>query len=242
MTREQVGAYRKKNGTYVASYTRSTNRPQPKPLKTTRRPPTEQEQPGIINDYDLIVNPDLSHKNLSGFTFEAVTLDSINFEGANLANTIWRAKVFSWIDQQNQHTSIVWRNCNFNNANLRAMRNDKIIISYCDLQKTNFENVDFKNLSFYGKNNLTGATLNATQFSLIKDKSKIIYEQNTFAQAASQLELDDRKFEFLVLSGAIHVYDNDTREPVFEKFDLTKHHVPDWEVKSVQKTLTGKKD
>ena len=237
MTQESVGAHKKKNGTYVASYVRSVNRSKSNPSKTTNWPPRKHKKPGVINDYDLIVDPNLSHKNLSGFTFEAVTVDSVNFEGADLSETTWNAKIFSWNNQKNSHTSIIWRNCNFNGANLTAMQNDKIIISFCTLQQTNFENVNFENLSFYGENDLTGATLNSTQFSTIKDKSKIVYEQNTFTQAAKQLKLDDKKFEFLVLSKVINVYDNLTQNLVTAEFNPSEHHVPDWEIKSVLRTL-----
>jgi hypothetical protein len=56
-----------------------------------------------------------------------------------------------------------------------------------------------------------------------------------------QLDVSERQFEFLVLSGAVKVRDNQTKERVLSGFKPDAHHIPGWEIDAVKKHLAEQK-
>lgn len=238
---EHVRPYERKDGKKVPSYARSTNRTKHHNLFDVPKPQPLHDVVKTLNDYDIIVQGnDLSYRNLEFVEFELTTLSDVDLTGSNLAETKWKGQTFSHPKLKpgpQHHVSVFWAYCTFTDANLRGLQHSGLAVNNCTFRNANFEKVDFEKITFTGANDFTGATLNAEQFSHIRTPSSILYEEIDFREAANSLHLSDARFEYLVLSGVIRVYDNHSKNLIHAGFDPDLHHVPDWEIRSAKRAL-----
>lgn len=88
---------------------------------------------------------------------------------------------------------------------------EKVSFREGEINDTNFGDTQFDNCQF--------------RETSLED---VEYPRMTFMEAHRILGVTEKQFEFLVLSGAIEVRDNDTLEKITSGFNLNHHHVPPW--------------
>lgn len=165
----------------------------------------------------------------------------------------------------NFHNVVFEEGLNFNNADLRGANlsgaklnwnsmDGAIFSTMCntDLRGANLEGADLQAIarvegtSFEGANitnthlpkNLRGAHFSREQLKLIyPNLHKYVYDQVSFSDALKELDITEKQFEFLVVSGVVEVRSNDTKEKIVNNFDPDAHHVPKWEIETLKHVL-----
>ena len=169
------------------------------------------------------------------FTF-AMNLDTVNLEGSNLVGTFFEDVSLRGANLKNakmDDAKIVGslQNAIFDGATLRRTNLSSATIDGCDFRKANLEDVIFPT-------DLTGVKLTRSQAEEIikEDPTSYRYDFLSFDDAAQQLGITKKQFEFMVLSGAI-IPRNYRNSVVTKKFDPEYHHIPSWEVEEAKEAL-----
>ena len=153
--------------------------------------------------------------------------------------------------------SVTLYECDLSGANLTNVRiGPNSNISKCTFENANFSNADLRGSKIY-EHNMIGANWKGARTegmivsknedpnrvkdelfvleSVLKEitdrKETLKYSHHSFWDAAEQMGLSKKQFEFLVSSGAIEIRDN-KGERVKSQFDPEKHHVPAWVVQN----------
>lgn len=139
-------------------------------------------------------------------------------------------------------------------ANFQGVSTEDVDFSKADLRNANFKKANLAQSSF-SRAYLTGASFDgAIIYDLrraninLSDEQMMsldplsfercrVYDQITFDSAVEDLGIPEKQFEFLVLSGALEVRDNETCKPVTSDFDPGKHHVTRWDLIKAKRTL-----
>lgn len=126
---------------------------------------------------------------------------------------------------------------NFDGADLRNISVENTRFRGCSFVGANLTGIDFSKLDFEIRANMRNAILLADQFDKLSDRSRygVEYDEIRFEDAMKDLGLSEKRFEFLVLSGTIPVYDNENKQRVRSNFDPATHHVPCWGLTSLKK-------
>lgn len=163
--------------------------------------------------------------NLQGANFEETKFDKVFLDGADLRGTKWRGALFM-------------RESSMNNVDLRGadLSGD---MTKVDLSGANLEGVDLSRTHMPA--DLRGIDLSDEQIKQIEnvsgDMSAHIYNKMSFEQAIEELGIEEKQFEFLVVSGVIEVRDNRTRKIVRAGYDPELHHVPFWSLNGAKKAF-----
>lgn len=169
---------------------------------------------------------DLSGLNLSGAKLIEAELMGCDLSGCNLSKTFFA------------NSKIV--NCDLSNADLSGAN---VVISHIensDLRNTNFSKVklartDFVN-NLWGRNNMVDVEIvnidrgdGTMQFCN--------FEKYDFYEAARLLDLSEKQFEYLVVSGTVEVRDKNSHAVVTSGFNVDSQYVPVWAIHDQKKIL-----
>lgn len=178
--------------------------------------------------------------NLAGANFKDTVMSIANLEGANLDGTDWTdAKMTGRSWEIDVKDPLSFKNASLRNANLTGAQFQLADMSGCDLTgatlkgamlPSDLTNIDISRSQF---EQLTDGTLS------YKSPGTYKYKKHTFDEAVKELNLDEQRFEYLVLSKVIQVRDNDTNEIVTSNFDPDLHHVPAWEMAEAKKSFAN---
>lgn len=164
----------------------------------------------------------MSFSDFSGSKFAVREADGTSFEGCNFSNATMRA---TW--------SPHFRLCNFADSNF----------SGCDLGESNFSISGHTNysgrkiltcfLSGIDWQNTNTKNIMLGEETVFKEKvyhytPECFFEKYTLREACEKLNLSDKQFEFMVLSGALEVREEITNHIVRSGFDPDSHYVPVW--------------
>jgi uncharacterized protein YjbI with pentapeptide repeats len=162
-------------------------------------------------------------------------LDGANFEGANLSGF----EIYNEKDRMSSYgAKRTFRGANFKNADLRGAA-----LIDCDFTGADFTGANMESVQL-GTTDFTKIKMGREQAEQIMRDNLHIFKYNklSFNETVERLGISEQKFEYLVLSGAIQVRTNRGTEIVSSKFDPDLHHVPIWEIETIQKILSESDD
>lgn len=173
--------------------------------------------------------------------YDGLTLEESNFMGAQLVNSSFLATNLRGANLSQADLS----HCDLGNTRLKKawLKNASLVganLMATELIHTNMEGVDLsdailRNVFISGQTSFRGANWKGAVVkdimigSIPKDYGAArVWEQTTFHDAINHFGLSEKRFEYLVLSGAIEVRDNETLEIVKSDYDPARHHIPPW--------------
>ena len=226
-----------------------------------------------LNDYDwgmTRVKIDLTGTNLAGSIFSHSEMYQMNFTGANLSgcnfhktgrriklpNAVAVGANFSGSNHESfdakgsvlreaDFTEAKITQGDFTEADLSGIKIEKAKFVRCSFDRANFTGVDFSQISLDGPTSIKDAIITPDQFDSLRDfsKSQVRYEPVKFSDTIQTLNITEQQFEFLVISGAIPIYEKQIirygaqlPQRVTSNFDPAKHHVPCWAIATIKKT------
>lgn len=175
--------------------------------------------------------------SLENFTFFRVgqdrgvhTLERLDFVDSSLIDCMFSESNFS----KSNFSGSRLEECEFGrvdllDANFSDTEADKTFFYLSNLNYANLSSARWKKTLVRG-GSLLGVNWKNVSFScdFLNEIKKLEYEQFTFSDTIKNCGISQKEFEFLVLSGAIEVRDNETLERVRSEFDPNKNHVPVW--------------
>lgn len=137
-----------------------------------------------------------------------------NLEGANIVNSTIRDSVFQKSEGPNLNfEGSTISNTAFLESDLRETDFSSCVLNKCEIEESDLTRSEWENTKVsWGPIFSTGDP----------------YEQYRFEEAITHLGITEKQFEFLVLSNALEVRDNETKRVVKKGFDPEKHHLPPW--------------
>lgn len=141
-----------------------------------------------------------------------------HLRGANIVDTIIKDTFFLKTDGPNLNLSgTTIENSSFVDCELPSTDFTGGSVKECEIEETNFAGSEWDNTKVaWGPIYATGE----------------VYEQYSFNSAIKLFGVSEKQFEFMVISKAIEVRDNKTKQKVTSNFDPRKHHIPVWTVKN----------
>ena len=150
----------------------------------------------------------IKESNFSKASFSKTEIDDSLFSGCNFTETSWDGVAMYHSTIENSDCSrSIWENASLPGSSLR-----NIIWKHAVLSEPDFP---------YRPHSSQDAE----------------YDRWSFHDLTSSSGLTNKQFEFLVLSGAIEVRDNDNLTVVRAGFDPKKHHIPDWSAQNFIENL-----
>lgn len=198
-------------------------------------------------------------RTLMGAQFRMCKLNDAILKDADLTATMFVDSEMKNIDftSTKSFDDAVFYGCNLTGANLSGLKfqlGQKMM--NCNLQNANLSGVDLSQADLCGSD-LRGVNWvgSKTKGMIVSDLDKTmrmnpklgvihgiagdvggqtripLYTQHNFAEACEMMNLSEKQFEFLVLSGTVEVRDHHG-VVVKSNFDPDKHHVPAWSVQN----------
>ena len=175
--------------------------------------------------------------------YDGLNLEESNFMGGQLANSSFsftnlRGANLSQADLSNSDLTDArlkkaWlKNASLVGANLTATELIHTNMEGVDLSGATLRNVFISGRTSFRGANWKGAVVKDIMIGSIPEDygAARVWEQTTFHDAINHFGLSEKRFEYLVLSGAIEVRDNKTLEIVKGNYDPDRHHIPPWVV------------
>lgn len=205
---------------------------------------------GSIFSHSEIYQMDLTGANLSGCNFyktgRSLKLPNAVAVGANFSDSHYESfDAKNSVLREADFTETNITQGNFTEADLSQIKIENAKFVRCSFEKADFTGVDFSQLSLEGITSIKDAIITPDQFDSLRDfsKSQVRYETVSFSDAAQTLNVTEQQFEFLVISGAIPIYEETVNkfgarvsQRVTSDFDPIKHHVPCWAIATIKKT------
>lgn len=188
---------------------------------------------------------DLSKSTIRNSEFLSCTFLSTKMSGLNVEGSEFRSSRFIKVNARKLRAS----GSNFERA-VMGSNDDRSDFSGSDFSEANFKLSVLGNSKVKGckwtKANTSGMEIfdhiKGTPLSVAEGHSGDVaslketsYEHYSLPQAAKKMGATDKAFEFLVVSGAVEVRHNLTKQKVSEDFDISMNHIPAWQMQNLPK-------
>lgn len=180
-----------------------------------------------FHDARLVGNSNMSGSNFSGSQFTIKDANMVNFEDSNFSHVTMRRKGGPSITLCNFSNSD-FSGCDLGESDFSFHKQQHLQLLSCTFSNVNWKNTRIQDivLGREGSFDETGMTLGVD--------SGNSFEKYTLREAHERLELTDKQFQFMVLSGALEVREKNSNEIVRSHFDMDSdlQYVPIWAIQN----------
>ena len=143
-----------------------------------------------------------------------------NLENVNITGSTIKDSVFLRVKGPNLNfAGSTIDNTSFFESDLRETDFSEVTINGCRIEETDLNDSEWE------RSRVSWGTIFSTGKS---------YEQYSFEESLRHLDLTEKQFEFLVVSHALEVRDNNTQRIIRSGFDPSKHHLPPWSLENMR--------
>lgn len=173
----------------------------------------------------LLTDSTIRNCSFQSFALKSTQIRDNTFENSRLCLVTYKAEL-----EQNQFTACDLQNSYLSFLDVRETNFHSCNFSKSSIESTNFHSGNITDTSFANskiKKSVLSSSMDLCDFKGAK-LNDVMYQRKHFQEVRNLLEISDRQFEFLVLSGVIEVRDNKTLQVVTGGFDPDEHHIPQW--------------